>query len=48
MVEVDIPQSLFQEQGRQLYGAQLLQLQVRPVFTTQLSLHLWTSMHALI
>ncbi|KAH0671508.1 hypothetical protein KY290_026851 [Solanum tuberosum] len=27
MVEVDIPQSLFQEQGRQLYGAQLLQLQ---------------------
>ncbi|MCD7452427.1 hypothetical protein HAX54_016532 [Datura stramonium] len=27
MVEVDIPQSLFEEQGRQLYGAQLLQLQ---------------------
>ncbi|PHU12988.1 Trigger factor-like protein TIG, Chloroplastic [Capsicum chinense] len=26
-VEVDIPQSLFEEQGRQLYGAQLLQLQ---------------------
>ncbi|KAF3648230.1 Trigger factor-like protein TIG, Chloroplastic [Capsicum annuum] len=26
-IEVDIPQSLFEEQGRQLYGAQLLQLQ---------------------
>ncbi|KAF5201724.1 Trigger factor, partial [Thalictrum thalictroides] len=27
MVEVDIPQSLFEEQGRQLYGAKLLQIQ---------------------
>ncbi|CAI9088328.1 OLC1v1022633C1 [Oldenlandia corymbosa var. corymbosa] len=27
MIEVDIPRSLFEEQGRQLYGAQLLQLQ---------------------
>ncbi|XP_038686193.1 trigger factor-like protein TIG, Chloroplastic [Tripterygium wilfordii] len=27
MVEVDIPQSLFEEQGRQLYGTQLLQMQ---------------------
>jgi len=28
MVEVDIPQSLFEEQGRQLYGANLLEIQV--------------------
>ncbi|XP_010252608.1 PREDICTED: trigger factor-like protein TIG, Chloroplastic [Nelumbo nucifera] len=27
MIEVDIPQSLFEEQGRQLYGAKLLQIQ---------------------
>ncbi|KAF3783622.1 Trigger factor-like protein [Nymphaea thermarum] len=27
IVEVDVPQSLFEEQGRQLYGAYLLQLQ---------------------
>ncbi|GMY31764.1 trigger factor-like protein TIG, Chloroplastic [Fagus crenata] len=27
MVEADIPQSLFEEQGRQLYGAKLLQIQ---------------------
>ncbi|KAJ4753157.1 Trigger factor [Rhynchospora pubera] len=27
IVEVDIPQSLFEEQGRELYGAKLLQLQ---------------------
>lgn len=27
MVEVDIPQSLFEEQGRQLYGAKLLEIQ---------------------
>ncbi|KAL2495873.1 Trigger factor-like protein TIG [Forsythia ovata] len=27
MIEVDIPQSLFEEQARQLYGAQLLQIQ---------------------
>ncbi|GAB4849689.1 hypothetical protein Ancab_004484 [Ancistrocladus abbreviatus] len=29
MVEVDIPQSLFEEQGRQLYGAKLLEIQAR-------------------
>lgn len=28
MIEVDIPQSLFEEQGRQLYGANLLEIQV--------------------
>lgn len=28
MVEVDIPQSLFEEQGRQLYAARLLEIQV--------------------
>ncbi|OVA20040.1 Trigger factor [Macleaya cordata] len=27
MIEVDIPRSLFEEQGRQLYGAKLLQIQ---------------------
>ncbi|XWS11269.1 hypothetical protein CRYUN_Cryun38cG0069600 [Craigia yunnanensis] len=27
MVEIDIPQSLFEEQGRQLYGAKLLEIQ---------------------
>ncbi|KAK9268644.1 hypothetical protein L1049_000401 [Liquidambar formosana] len=27
MIEVEIPQSLFEEQGRQLYGAKLLQIQ---------------------
>ncbi|KAL2316709.1 hypothetical protein Fmac_030585 [Flemingia macrophylla] len=27
MVEIDIPQSLFEEQGRQLYGANLLEIQ---------------------
>ncbi|CAN0830074.1 Trigger factor-like protein TIG, Chloroplastic, partial [Linum grandiflorum] len=27
MVEVDIPRSLFEEQGRQLYGAKLLSIQ---------------------
>ncbi|KAF8410796.1 hypothetical protein HHK36_003333 [Tetracentron sinense] len=27
MIEVDIPQSLFEEQGRQFYGAKLLQIQ---------------------
>ncbi|PPD80413.1 hypothetical protein GOBAR_DD22647 [Gossypium barbadense] len=27
MVEIDIPQSLFEEQGRQLYGARLLEIQ---------------------
>ncbi|CAN0917661.1 Trigger factor-like protein TIG, Chloroplastic [Linum grandiflorum] len=29
MVEVDIPRSLFEEQGRQLYGAKLLSIQTR-------------------
>ncbi|XP_020223145.1 trigger factor-like protein TIG, Chloroplastic [Cajanus cajan] len=29
MVEVDIPQSLFEEQGRQLYGANLLEIQTK-------------------
>ncbi|GAV85867.1 FKBP_C domain-containing protein/Trigger_N domain-containing protein/Trigger_C domain-containing protein [Cephalotus follicularis] len=29
MVEVDIPQYLFEEQGRQLYGAKLLQIQAK-------------------
>nr|AKM76836.1 trigger factor type chaperone family protein [Geranium maderense] len=29
MVEVDIPQSIFEEQGRQLYGAKLLDLQTK-------------------
>ncbi|XP_028556875.1 trigger factor-like protein TIG, Chloroplastic isoform X2 [Dendrobium catenatum] len=38
IVEVDIPQSLFEEQGRQLYGARLLQLQAgRKVNEQQLS-----------
>lgn len=31
MIEVDIPESLFEEQGRQLYGAKLLEIQVRNV-----------------
>ncbi|XP_030510811.1 trigger factor-like protein TIG, Chloroplastic [Cannabis sativa] len=29
MVEVDIPESLFEEQGRQLYGANLLEIQAK-------------------
>nr|AKM76850.1 trigger factor type chaperone family protein [Pelargonium myrrhifolium] len=29
MVEIDIPQSVFEEQGRQLYGAQLLEIQTK-------------------
>ncbi|GMI63781.1 hypothetical protein like AT5G55220 [Hibiscus trionum] len=29
MVEIDIPQSLFEEQGRQLYGAKLLEIQAK-------------------
>nr|AKM76842.1 trigger factor type chaperone family protein [Pelargonium australe] len=29
MVEIDIPQSIFEEQGRQLYGSQLLELQTK-------------------
>ncbi|KAI9108615.1 hypothetical protein K1719_020499 [Acacia pycnantha] len=35
MVEVDIPQSLFEEQGRQLYGANLLELQSKVKLTEQ-------------
>lgn len=31
IIEVDIPQSLFEEQGRELYGAHLLQLQVENI-----------------
>ncbi|CAO2835863.1 unnamed protein product [Amaranthus hypochondriacus] len=29
MVEIDIPQSLFEEEGRQMYGAKLLQIQAQ-------------------
>lgn len=29
IIEVDIPQFLFEEQGRHLYGAKLLELQVK-------------------
>lgn len=29
MIDVDVPQTIFTEQGRELYGAQLLQIQVR-------------------
>lgn len=32
MVEVDIPQSFFEEQGRQLYGARLLEIQVSRIY----------------
>ncbi|XP_054797953.1 trigger factor-like protein TIG, Chloroplastic [Prosopis cineraria] len=35
MVEVDIPQSLFEEQGRQLYGANLLEIQAKVKLTEQ-------------
>ncbi|KAI5674755.1 hypothetical protein M9H77_15119 [Catharanthus roseus] len=35
MIELDIPRSLFEEQGRQLYGAQLLQLQANTKLTEQ-------------
>ncbi|KAL3503555.1 hypothetical protein ACH5RR_038004 [Cinchona calisaya] len=35
MVEVDIPESLFEEQGRQLYGAQLLQIQANTKLNEQ-------------
>uniref|UniRef100_A0A2P2LTV4 Trigger factor-like protein TIGic n=1 Tax=Rhizophora mucronata TaxID=61149 RepID=A0A2P2LTV4_RHIMU len=35
MVEVDIPQSLFEEQGRQLYGAKLLQIQANMNLTEE-------------
>lgn len=35
MVEVDIPPSLFEEQGRQLYGAQLLQIQANMKLSEQ-------------
>ncbi|CAN4103978.1 unnamed protein product [Withania somnifera] len=35
MVEVDIPQSLFEEQGRELYGVQLLQMQANMKLSKQ-------------
>ncbi|KAK4341875.1 hypothetical protein RND71_037691 [Anisodus tanguticus] len=35
IIEVEIPQSLFEEQGRQLYGAQLLQLQANMKLSEQ-------------
>lgn len=54
MIEVDIPRSLFEEQGRQLYGGQLLQLQVcvtSPIFSSlkpPVSSHLLFQKHILI
>uniref|UniRef100_A0A7N0VCP0 peptidylprolyl isomerase n=1 Tax=Kalanchoe fedtschenkoi TaxID=63787 RepID=A0A7N0VCP0_KALFE len=35
MVDVEVPQSLFEEQGRQLYGAQLLEIQANTKFTDE-------------
>ncbi|XP_065870672.1 trigger factor-like protein TIG, Chloroplastic [Euphorbia lathyris] len=35
MVEVDIPRSFFEEQGRQLYGSQLLQIQANMKLSEQ-------------
>ncbi|OMP04326.1 hypothetical protein COLO4_09733 [Corchorus olitorius] len=35
MVEIDIPQSLFEEQGRQLYGAKLLEVQAQVKLTEE-------------
>ncbi|CAL5190703.1 unnamed protein product [Lathyrus oleraceus] len=35
MVEVDIPRSLFEEQGRQFYGANLLEMQTKVKLTEQ-------------
>ncbi|XP_022877652.1 trigger factor-like protein TIG, Chloroplastic isoform X2 [Olea europaea var. sylvestris] len=35
MIEVDIPQSLFEEQARQIYGAQLLQIQANMKLSEQ-------------
>ncbi|KAG0475571.1 hypothetical protein HPP92_015257 [Vanilla planifolia] len=35
IVEVDVPQSIFEEQGRQLYGAKLLQLQAERKISKQ-------------
>ncbi|KAE9614766.1 putative peptidylprolyl isomerase [Lupinus albus] len=35
MVEIDIPQSLFEEQGRQLYGASLLEIQAKMTLNEQ-------------
>lgn len=44
MVEIDIPQSMFEEQGRQLYGAKLLEIQVSiyklSICVCMLSLHM--------
>lgn len=31
MVDVEIPQSLFEEEGRQMYGAKLLEVQVSTI-----------------
>lgn len=38
MVEVEIPQSLFEEQGRQFYGARLLEIQASVLKSPSLSL----------
>ncbi|KAE8734000.1 hypothetical protein F3Y22_tig00000910pilonHSYRG00046 [Hibiscus syriacus] len=35
MVEIDIPQSLFEEQGMQLYGAKLLEIQTKMKLSEQ-------------
>ncbi|KAG9137300.1 hypothetical protein Leryth_014929 [Lithospermum erythrorhizon] len=35
MIEVDIPQTIFEEQGRELYGAQLLQVQANTKLNEQ-------------
>lgn len=49
MVEIDIPQSMFEEQGRQLYGAKLLEIQVSiyklSICVCMLSLHVYFCMH---
>lgn len=48
MIDVDIPRSLFEEQGRQLYGGQLLQLQVGVISPNFSSLKSSASFHLLI
>lgn len=35
MVEIDVPQSLFEDQGRQLYGARLLEIQANMKLTEE-------------
>ncbi|KAH1143416.1 hypothetical protein GYH30_033910 [Glycine max] len=42
-VQVDIPQSLFEEQGRQLYGANLLEIQAKMKLNQQQLVTLSTS-----